>query len=222
MKRAAILAILTAGVCAAHAVSGTAGAALVAVMPVESELAGYQTWKLGTTVVPKHDWDATNRRFEASAEYRKGIYGGGFTLRTVVMGSYQQALQLEANAFSTYPIKAVHVPGETIPGFDIGDRCTFWFAEDMSESGPGIYRALPQAIVMVKGKVVTFMTFQNHGHDGIPYDPEVAKSVLSGIADRVGAIGFGEKESGVYRLTLSRDMASRAHAFLSHPRYKED
>jgi hypothetical protein len=191
-------------------------------MPAESEVAGYQTWKLGTIAVPKPDWHATNRRFEATAEFRKGIYGGGFTLRTVVMQTYQQALQLEANSFSPHPIKAVHVPGETIPGFDIGDRCTLWYSEDFSDRGPTIQRALPHAIVMVKGKVVTFMTFQNHGYEGNAYDPEVAKSVLSGIADRVSAVGFGGKEAGPYRLSLTRDLAARASMFLSHPRYKED
>lgn len=222
LKKATIFAVALASICAAQAAPGTPGQVLTAVMPITSEVSGYQAWKLGTIAVPQHDWDKTNRRFEATAEFRKGIYGGGFTLRTVMMESYQQALQLEANFFSPNPIKAVHVPGETVPGFDIGDRCTLWFAEDFSDNGPTIQRAIPQAIVMVKGKVVTFMTFQNHGYEGNAYDPEVAKSVLSGIADRVGAVGLGGKSAGGYRLSLTRDLAARANSFLSHPRYKED
>lgn len=221
-KKATVIALVLAGVCAAQAAPGTPGQILTAVMPASSEVSGYQAWKLGSLAVPKHDWHATNRRFEATAEFRKGIYGGGFTLRTVMMESYQQALQLEANYFSPHPIKAVHVPGETLPGFDIGDRCTLWYSEDLSSNGPAIERALPQTIVMVKGKVVTFMSFHNHGHDGNSYDPEVAKSVLNGIADRVASVGLAGKASGPYRLSLTRDLAARANSFLSHPRYKED
>lgn len=213
MRRIAAIGVCLAAFGAVSAEVVKVDRVLAPIMPTEAELPGYKTWNLVSHVYPKSDWGYTPVREELRAEFRREMNGPVVTFRSFVFESYQQAVLWETQLFSPEPVRVDTTPGESVPGFSIGDRCTFFYKKP--EEG----RRFPDPIglAVVKGKVLTYVRWSEPQSQS---DLETLKQALESLTSRVQAAGLGTKARGPIEMRLNQELATRAVELLSHPRFR--